>query len=416
MRKMRQFYQTTTQLNSEPTASTVMNHSYSSLYSSYNAAPSFSLPLSSQSATKEGNTPLSLMCVSDINSMNVLLMFVLIPSFVLLLQKLTASVKLSSIKSSSSTNNKYNYNTHPPCRSALYHHRRRIQHICTGTAFYILSYAIPQSLCILLLSTFTVLLYVFIKVGCYYHQPAYQWYVRHFGSLLRKHELSNTATAIIVNHNSNSNNSTDATITSSTTSSTTTKKVRLQLPGAFWFLFGSLVTCLCFPIVIGRVGLLCLTFGDPMAAFVGLTFAKQGKNNNNNNDSSSDKKEEEEVDNERNLNKNNANTTTTTSSSNKNNNKKKKKNNKSWIGCTACFLTSFIISQVSSYSATYHQYYSPTTTSSEDIIVWDWEASLLIAVTATVMEGWLSSRLRMDDNFLIPVGTSLALWTYINYV
>jgi len=80
----------------------------------------------------------------------------------------------------------------------------------------------------------------------------------------------------------------------------------------------------------------------------------------------------------------------------------KGRSRKSLAGCVACFLTSFLLAHIS----------SPAWYNGEE--GWGWDASLVAACTTTVLEGLVSSFIGVDDNFLIPIGTSLALFSYNN--
>ena len=141
--------------------------------------------------------------------------------------------------------------------------------------------------------------------------------MRHFGPLLRDHE----------------------------------KKLN-ALPGAFWFLLGTTIVVCAFPINIARTSILCLAFGDPIAAIVGINVGGPKLCRNGGGGS------------------------------------------KSLAGCLACFWSCYLVSFVCMREL------GP-------------EAWFMTGVIATVMEGlnffW---SIPLDDNLLIPVGTSVSLWLY----
>jgi len=103
--------------------------------------------------------------------------------------------------------------------------KRRIQHAATGQLLIIISYLLPLSVCqIALFAGISLLLYVY-----HCHEA---WYKNTFGPLLRPSEQD-------------------------------------SLPGAFWFLVGTWISAMCFDMTIGRYAILCLSYADPMAAWVG---------------------------------------------------------------------------------------------------------------------------------------------------
>jgi dolichol kinase len=105
--------------------------------------------------------------------------------------------------------------------------RRRVQHAATGQLLIVISYLLPIWICkMALLAGILLLLYVY-----YFHNS---WYKEMFGPLLRESEQD-------------------------------------TLPGAFWFLVGTWITATCFDTSIGRYAVLCLSYADPVAAWVGLS-------------------------------------------------------------------------------------------------------------------------------------------------
>jgi dolichol kinase len=107
--------------------------------------------------------------------------------------------------------------------------RRHLQHAATGQLLIGISYLLPLVVCQVALSLgIALLLYVFSA-----HKA---WYKSTFGPLLRPHELEN-------------------------------------LPGAFWFLVGTLICALTMDLSVGRYAVLCLSYADPVAAWVGRSIA-----------------------------------------------------------------------------------------------------------------------------------------------
>lgn len=106
--------------------------------------------------------------------------------------------------------------------------KRRFQHAATGQLLVGISYVLPLSICkIALLGGIVLVLYVYS-----FHNSFYK---KEFGPLLRDNEQD-------------------------------------RLPGAFWFLVGTLLTSLLFDFHVGRYAVLCLAYADPMAAWVGSSF------------------------------------------------------------------------------------------------------------------------------------------------
>lgn len=111
--------------------------------------------------------------------------------------------------------------------------KRRWQHALTGQALVLVSYYLPVvsiGLPALLVGA----------VGIYYVRY-YQvdLYEKTFGPLLRPNELA---------------------------------KDSKQLPGAFYFIVGSAFTVAIFPLDVARYAVLCLSWADPIAAWVGRSF------------------------------------------------------------------------------------------------------------------------------------------------
>lgn len=210
-----------------------------------------------------------------------------------------------------------------PSVSSNLHLIRRIQHAVTGLVFYGLSYVLPSSLAIALLCISTLAFYL-LHVARSQSHSVQEYYLRHFGPLLRDHE----------------------------------KRLNV-LSGAFWFLVGTTIVVCVFPLNIARTSILCLAFGDPMAAIVGIKLGgpKLCLASNNNNGGG-------------------------------------RGGSKSVAGCLACFWSCYLVSFVCMREL------GP-------------EAWFLTGFVATVMEGLnLFCSIPLDDNVLIPVGTGITLWLY----
>lgn len=106
--------------------------------------------------------------------------------------------------------------------------KRRIQHSVTGHAIVQISYILPYNYCIGALTVGVAGIF-WLRM---FHE---RLYLRVFGPLLRPNER------------------------------------KQQLPGAFYFLFGTLLTALLFPLPIARYAVECLALADPMAAYIGRT-------------------------------------------------------------------------------------------------------------------------------------------------
>lgn len=104
--------------------------------------------------------------------------------------------------------------------------RRRWQHSLTGQAMVGISYLLPIQICVgaLLLGSIAI-----------YFAHRTKWYEQTFSSILRPNEVK-------------------------------------KLPGAFFFLLGTTITAAAFDLHHARYALLCLSCGDPMAAFVGRRY------------------------------------------------------------------------------------------------------------------------------------------------
>ena len=105
--------------------------------------------------------------------------------------------------------------------------KRRWQHAVTGHALVQISYYLPVPFCIAAL--------VGASAGIWYLRKFQSdAYLKHFGPLLRPHELEEG-----------------------------------HLPGAFYFLLGTAATVALFPIQTARYAVECLSLADPIAAWAG---------------------------------------------------------------------------------------------------------------------------------------------------
>jgi dolichol kinase len=209
--------------------------------------------------------------------------------------------------------------------SSSLHYRRRIQHALTGLLFYILSYMISRPIAMTLLCISSISFYTIHKRRSSLNKVQ-DHFLQFFGPLLREYEK-------------NVNN----------------------LPGAFWFLFGCTIVVCCFPINIARTSILCLAFGDPIAAIVGIQVRGPKLQ-----------------------------------SYFSTNHEQNQAGDKSIAGCLACFVICYLVAMACMNP------YGPT--------VW-----FLTGCTATVMEvleSVLPYPFVVDDNLLIPVGTGIVLWLY----
>lgn len=119
--------------------------------------------------------------------------------------------------------------------------RRRIQHATTGHAIVLLSYFLSPTL----LRCGQALIILAMMIIYYIHQYHFHTiYMKIAGPYLRPNELLHDPK----------------------------RHYRgLILPGAWYFLLGVIITSLCFPRDIARYATMCLSYGDPIAAYVGQT-------------------------------------------------------------------------------------------------------------------------------------------------
>ena len=230
--------------------------------------------------------------------MHYALLILIAPTLAILLQLLTASNSSTSSNSNASS----------------LHHRRRLQHALTGILFYVLSFILPHIVAIILLSLATIAFYALHSARST-STSVQEYYMKHFGPLLRDHE-----------------------------------KNIYTLPGAFWFLVGTTIVVSAFPIHIARTSLLCLSFGDPIAALVGIRIGGPK-------------------------------IVVSTGGS------------KSVSGCLACFWTCYLVA-----------FFCMNEFGSEA-----WFLTGFVATFMEVFSSWIA-----DDNVLIPVGTGTVLWLYTN--
>lgn len=221
----------------------------------------------------------------------------------------------------------------PVVTSSSLHLRRRIQHILTGLIFYIISFILPHSkdiqndrhqIAIYLLSSATLIFAVIIKIQSQ-NKKVKQIYLSLFGSLLRENEING------------------------------------RIPGAFWFLLGTTLTTMFFPLNITRTSILCLGFADPIAAIVGISIQSNNK-----------KKEKNQYKDKIFI-------------------RKRITSKKSLEGCLACFITTFIIVFCSHDESCIYQ-------------------SIITGIITTVLELSSGTLLSLDDNLLIPIGVGATLF------
>lgn len=107
--------------------------------------------------------------------------------------------------------------------------KRRWQHALTGQALVLISYFLPIAVALpaLLVGAFGI---------WYCRLYLSDIYFRAFGPLLRPNE-----------------------------------RLGATLPGAFYFLVGTFLAVLLFPLPVARYAVLCLSWADPMAAWIGQT-------------------------------------------------------------------------------------------------------------------------------------------------
>jgi dolichol kinase len=112
--------------------------------------------------------------------------------------------------------------------------KRRWQHALTGRSLIFVSYLLPRAVCAVALAVAIVGVW-----GLCRHRRGWRYYKQYFGPLLRPDEL-----------------------------------VPGRLPGAFYFLVGTLCTILLVPsheMNTARYAVECLALADPMAAWVGTS-------------------------------------------------------------------------------------------------------------------------------------------------
>jgi dolichol kinase len=153
------------------------------------------------------------------------------------------------------------------------HLSRRIQHAVTGFILLLISYIIPPyPIGFILLSIATAAFY-HLHWKRVHDETWDRWYLDKFGKLLRDHErgewedVANAAAAAAKDVGTksppiNNNNGRRRRISSP------------ALPGAFYFLLGTTLSTLLFPIVVAQTSLLILSLADPMAGIVGVWFSQ----------------------------------------------------------------------------------------------------------------------------------------------
>ena len=141
--------------------------------------------------------------------------------------------------------------------------KRRFQHGITGCILVAISCCIPIYLCIFLLIVATYIIY---HIKTYHFHTIY---IPNFGPLLREYEKHPPLSASSTSSSSALDHHTEAAAAASSSSSVS----QIPLPGAFYFLLGTTMTTILFPLRIARYSVLCLSLADPMAAYIGQSIA-----------------------------------------------------------------------------------------------------------------------------------------------
>ena len=168
------------------------------------------------------------------------------------------------------------------------HLSRRVQHAATGFILLLISYIIPPfPTGFILLSTATAAFYQLHRRRV--HDECWdRWYLERFGALLRDHERGEwevddddddddidvtTASTTAPTNNNNENGSKPPPIKNARRQRRR-RKSSPALPGAFYFLLGTTLSTLLFPVAVAQTSLLILSFADPMAGIVGAWFSE----------------------------------------------------------------------------------------------------------------------------------------------
>ncbi|KAL3822867.1 hypothetical protein ACHAXA_006231 [Cyclostephanos tholiformis] len=146
-------------------------------------------------------------------------------------------------------------------RSDGLHLSRRVQHACTGLALLAISHVVPPyptGLVLLVIATFAFHRSHSRRIN---DEAWDEWYLERFGALLREHERGEWDEG-------------DAAIGDSRITGRRRRKTSPALPGAFYFLLGTTLSCLLFTTVAARTSLLVLSIADPVAGLVGSLFGE----------------------------------------------------------------------------------------------------------------------------------------------
>mmetsp|Transcript_11751 Transcript_11751/g.17517 ORF Transcript_11751/g.17517 Transcript_11751/m.17517 type:complete len:265 (-) Transcript_11751:65-859(-) len=142
------------------------------------------------------------------------------------------------------------------------HIARRVQHAVTGLVLLVVSHIIPPYPvgCLLLLMA-TAVFYCIHKKRV--QDPKWdEWYLQKFGSLLRNHERGEWEVVDLQNNMQCKRR----------------RKSIPELPGAFYFLLGAVLSTFLFPATVARTSVLVLSLSDPIAGLVGSWFTGKGCN------------------------------------------------------------------------------------------------------------------------------------------
>lgn len=133
--------------------------------------------------------------------------------------------------------------------------KRRIQHATTGHGIVLLSYMLS-----LQLIRYGQIIMIIVMIILYYiHQYHFHTlYMKIAGPYLRPNELLYVA---VQNNNNNDQKN----------NKTTNYSRGVNLPGAWYFLLGVLISSSIFPLYIAQYSIMCLSYSDPIASYIGQT-------------------------------------------------------------------------------------------------------------------------------------------------
>jgi dolichol kinase len=152
------------------------------------------------------------------------------------------------------------------------HLSRRVQHAATGFILLLISYIIPPfPIGFILLSIATAAFY-YLHWKRVHDEFWDRWYLDRVGPLLREHERGGWEDEAIFD--SDSKNCGTKLEPMNNGRRERRRKSLPALPGAFYFLLGTSLSTLLFPVVVARTSLLILSIADPMAGIVGAWFSE----------------------------------------------------------------------------------------------------------------------------------------------